>query len=42
MRDMLPIYKDSHKWQVLGMQGPNLAEKPWKEILVHAPKTPLE
>jgi hypothetical protein len=42
MRDMLPIYEDCHKWQVLRMQGPNLAEKHQKEILACTPKTPLE
>jgi hypothetical protein len=39
---MLPTYEDRHKRQVLGMQGPNLAEKRWKEILTCAPETPLE
>ena len=42
VKEMLPIYKDCHKWQKLRMQGLNLAEKCQKEILEHAPKTPLE
>ena len=42
VKNMLPSYEDRHKWQMLGMQGPNLAEKRWKEILAHAPKIPLE
>ena len=39
---MLPSYEDCHKQQMLGMQGPNLAEKRWKDIFTHAPETPLE
>ena len=42
VKDMLPTYEDCHKWQMLGMQGPNLAEKCRKEILACAPETPLE
>ena len=42
VKDMLPTYEDCHKWQMLGMQGPNLAEKRQKTILAHAPETPLE
>jgi hypothetical protein len=39
---MLPSYEDRHKRQMLGMQGPNLAEKRRKDILARAPETPLE
>ena len=39
---MLPAYEDRHKRQILGMQGPDLAEKRRKEILSRAPETPLE
>jgi hypothetical protein len=42
VKDMLPTYQDRHKRQMLGMQGPNLAEKRRKEILARAPETPLE
>ena len=42
VNEMLPIYEDHHKRQKLGMQGPNLAEKRRKDILVRAPETPLE
>jgi hypothetical protein len=42
VKDMLPTYQDCHKRQMLGMQGPNLAEKRQKEILARAPETPLE
>ena len=42
VKDMLPAYEDRHKRQILGMQGPDLAKKHQKEILSHAPKTPLE
>ena len=30
-----------HKRQMLGMEGPNLAEKRRRQILTRAPKTPL-
>lgn len=39
---MLPSYEDRHKRQMLGMQGPDLAEKRRKQILARAPETPLE
>ena len=39
---MLPSYEDRHKWQKLGMQGPDLAEKRRKQIIARAPETPLE
>ena len=42
VNEMLPTYEDHHKRQKLGMQGPNLAEKRWKDILARAPETPLE
>jgi hypothetical protein len=42
VKDMLPTYQDRHKRQMLGMQGPNLAEKRRKEILACVPETPLE
>jgi hypothetical protein len=42
VKKMLPTYEDYHKWQRLGMQGLNLANKHWKEILMRAPETPLD
>jgi hypothetical protein len=42
VNDMLPAYEERHKRQMLGMQGPDLAEKRRKEILARAPETPLE
>ena len=42
MKDMLPTYENHHKRQKLGMQGSNLAEKCWKDILARAPETPLD
>jgi hypothetical protein len=42
VKDMLFTYQDRHKWQMLGMQGANLAEKRRKEIIAHAPEIPLE
>ncbi len=39
VKDMLSTYEDRHKQQKLRMQGPNLAEKCQKDILVRAPET---
>ena len=39
---MLPSYEDHHKQQMLGMQGPDLAEKHQKQIVTCAPEIPLE
>ena len=42
VKGMLPSYEDHHKRQMLGMQGPDLAEKRRKQIVTRAPKIPLE
>ena len=42
VKNMLPAYEDCHKQQMPGMQGPDLAEKRWKDILMHAPETLLK
>src|SRR5580658_6605454 len=42
MREFIPEIEHRHKRQMLGMEGPNLAEKRHQQILMHAPKTPLE
>ena len=42
MKGMLPSYEDRHKRQMLGMQGPDLAEKCQKQIVVCASEIPLE
>ena len=42
VKGMLPSYEDRHKQQMLGMQGPDLAKKCWKQIVVHALEIPLE
>ena len=42
VKGMLHSYEDRHKQQMLGMQGPNLAEKCQKQIVAHALKIPLE
>ena len=39
--EFLPDLKLRHKRQELGMDGPNLVEKRWRQILKHAPETPL-
>jgi len=39
--EYLPDVEFYHKWQMLGMEGPNLAEKHRQQILMCAPKTPL-
>ena len=41
VNEMLPTYEDHHKRQKLRMQGPDLAEKCWKQILAHTPETLL-
>ena len=42
VKEMLPSYQDCHEQQMLEMQGPNLAKKHQKDILLHTPETPLE
>jgi len=42
VKGFLPNIKHCHKRQMLGMEGPNLAEKCRQQILRHAPKTPVE
>ncbi|KAH9987602.1 hypothetical protein BJV74DRAFT_773849, partial [Russula compacta] len=39
--EFLPHIETHHKWQTLGMEGPDLAKKCHQQILVCAPKTPL-
>jgi hypothetical protein len=39
--EFLPDLEICHKWQMLGMEGPNLAEKRRRQILMHAPETPI-
>jgi hypothetical protein len=39
--EFLPDLEFCHKWQTLGMEGPNLAEKHHQQILMHTPETPL-
>src|SRR5216684_861134 len=40
--EFLPNLEIHHRWQALGMEGLDLAKKHREEILMHAPKTPLE
>ena len=42
VKEFLPEAEHHHKWQLLGMEGPNLAEKHWRQILKRAPETPIE
>lgn len=42
VKEVLPTYEDRHKRQMLGMQGPDLAEKRRKQILARVPETPLD
>ena len=42
MTEMLPDLKVHHKWQTLGMEGPNLAKKHHQQILTCAPETPVK
>ena len=42
VKGMLPSYEDCHKWQMLGMQGPDLAKKCQKQIVTCAPEIPLK
>ena len=39
--EFLPGLEIRHERQMLGMKGPNLAEKRRQQILTHAPETPL-
>ena len=39
VKDMLSLYEDHHKQQKLGMQGPDLAKKHQKDILLCALET---
>ena len=39
--EFLPDLEIRHERQMLGMEGPNLAEKRRRQILTHAPETPL-
>ena len=41
VREYLPEIEHCHKRQTLGMEGPNLAEEHWQQILSRAPETPL-
>jgi hypothetical protein len=42
VKEFLPDIEHHHKRQMLGMEGPNLAEKRRRQILKRAPETPLE
>ena len=42
VKEFIPDVEHHHKWQSLGMEGPNLAEKRHCQILTCAPKTPIE
>jgi hypothetical protein len=42
VKEFLPNIEHRHKWQMLGMEGPNLAEKRCRQILKRTPKTPLK
>ena len=42
MKEFIPDVQHCHKQQSLGMEGPNLAKKRCHQILMHAPKTPVE
>ncbi len=37
----VPDLELRHKWQTLGMEGPNLAKKHCQQILTRAPETPI-
>ena len=40
--EFLPNLEIHYKWQMLGMEGPNLAKKCHRQILMRASKTPLD
>ncbi|KAF8491687.1 hypothetical protein F5888DRAFT_1807194 [Russula emetica] len=42
VKEFLPNIEHRHKWQTLGMEGPNLAEERRQQILTRAPETPVE
>jgi hypothetical protein len=42
VKEFLPNIEHRHKRQVLGMEGPNLAEKRRRQILRRTPETPIE
>jgi hypothetical protein len=42
LNDLLPDTEDRHKWQELGMEGPDLAKERTNEILKCAPKFPWD
>ena len=42
MKKFNPNVEHRHKWQLLGMEGPNLAEKHHHQILTRASETPIE